>query len=157
MPFWAEVMLVLSAIAVAAAIVWVLLAVRRAVERAERVLGILEEELRPLVGQVHAVAEDVRGVLQETTRELERVEMITDQVHTIADRVGGILGALSGFARAGQLVSVAVGVKKGLDVFVHRMRRGRASRSASDARGEPASVGERWVRGEAFTGGVSPA
>jgi uncharacterized protein YoxC len=123
MPPWAVTVLVLSAIAVAAAIVRVLLAIRRAVERAEGVLGILEQELRPMVGQVHALAEDVRGVLKETTRELERIEMITDQVQTIAGRVSGVLGALSGFTRAGQLVSLAVGVKKGFDVFVHRMRK----------------------------------
>lgn len=114
----------LCVIAVTLAIVWVLLGVRRAVERVDGVLGILEQELRPLVGQAHALTEDLRGVLQEATRELERVEMITDQVQTIADRVGSLLGALGGFTRAGQLVSLAVGVKKGLDVFIQRIRKG---------------------------------
>src|SRR5947209_18219540 len=89
---WTEALLVVCAIAVTLAVVWVLFGIRRAVERVDGVLGILEQELRPLVGQAHALTEDLRGVLQEATRELERVEMITDQVQTIADRVGALLG-----------------------------------------------------------------
>ena len=123
MESWVQAVLALCAVAVTVAVVWALVSVRRAVERADGVLGIVEQELRPLVGQVHALTEDLRGVLQKSTREIERVEMITDQVQTIVDRVGGVLGALGGFTRAGQLVSLAVGVKKGLDVFIHRMRK----------------------------------
>ena len=120
---WTEAVLALCAVAVTVAVVWTLVAVRRAVERADGVLGILDQELRPLVGQVHALTEDLRRVLKEATQEIERVAVITDQVQTIVDRVGGLLGALGGFTRAGQLVSLAVGVKKGLDVFIHRMRK----------------------------------
>ena len=120
---WTEIILSLCAIAVTAAIVWVLVGVRRAVERVDGVLGILEQELRPLVGQAHALTEDVRRVLQEATRELERIEMITDQVQAIADRTGALLGALGGLTRVGQLVSMVVGLKKGLDVFIERFRK----------------------------------
>ena len=120
---WLATTLAVCAVAVTLAAVWVLVAVRRAVERVDGVLGILEQELRPLVGQVHALSDDLRGVLKEATQELQRVEMITDQVQTITERVSSLLGALGGFTRAGQLVGLAVSVKKGLNVFIHRMRK----------------------------------
>jgi hypothetical protein len=34
------------------------------------------------------------------------------------------VNAVSGIARTGQVVSLAVGVRKGLDVFVQRLRKG---------------------------------
>ena len=88
--------------------------------RAETVLTIVEQELRPLIGQVHALSEDVRTLSREAKEEIERVGKMTEHVNAVADGVGRAVTGLAGLTRAGQLIGVAVGLKKGLDVFVSR-------------------------------------
>ena len=71
-----------------------------------------------------ALTEDVRSLTRDASRELERVGTVTDRVDDIAGAVGRIVGTLSGLTRAGQIVGMAVGLKKGIDVFVQRLRQG---------------------------------
>ena len=101
------------------AAVW---ALRGVAQRAEAVLTIVEQELRPPIGQALALTEDVRTLTREAGRELERVGAVTDRVEDIATGVGRFVGMLSSLTRAGQIVGVAAGLKKGIDVFVHRLR-----------------------------------
>src|SRR5438309_1635051 len=89
--------------------------------RPEPVLAIVEQELRPLIGQAHALTEDVRALAREAGRELERVGAVADRVDKIAEGLGRFVGTLSGLTRAGQIVGVAAGLKKGIDVFVNRL------------------------------------
>src|SRR5437016_13887315 len=111
MPFWAQTLLILAAVALMLALVAAVaaaLALRRVAQRAESVLTIVAQELRPLVGQAHALTEDVRGLIRETSRELERIGAVTDKVESVADglaRVGGVRGVL---ARARQTGGMAV-------------------------------------------------
>jgi uncharacterized protein YoxC len=90
--------------------------------RAEAVLAIVEQELRPVIGQAVALTEDVRTLTRDASRELERVGAVTDRVDDIATGLSRIVGTVSGLTRAGQIVGVAAGLKKGIDVFVHRFR-----------------------------------
>jgi len=106
------------------ALVAVLLALRRVALRTESLLGILEQEVRPLVTETRALMDDVRTFTREANREMKRVEAVTERVHDVADGVFRIVTAVAGITRAGQLVSLAVGIRKGLDVFVQRLRRG---------------------------------
>jgi hypothetical protein len=46
---------------------------------------------------------------------------VTERVNAVADGVGRVVSGLAGFARAGQLVGVAAGLKRGFDVFVARL------------------------------------
>src|SRR5947209_16250765 len=88
MPFWAQTLLILAAVALMLALVAAVaaaLALRRVAQRAESVLTIVAQELRPLVGQAHALTEDVRGLIRETSRELERIGAVTDKVESVAD------------------------------------------------------------------------
>jgi len=117
---WAQAVLVACAVVLTAAAVPVLLALRRTARRAETVLTIVEQELRPLIGQVLALAEDVRTLTREASDEIERVGEMTERVNAVADGVGRVVTGLAGLTRAGQLIGVAVGLKKGLDVFVSR-------------------------------------
>jgi hypothetical protein len=123
MHMWAEVVLVVLAVAVAAAIVGALLAVRRMVRRADLVLEIVEQELRPLIGQAHGAVEDVRALTRETTAEIRRIGEVTERVNDVAEGVGRLVSALGALTRAGQLIGVAAGLKKGFDVFVQRLGR----------------------------------
>ena len=78
----------------------------------------------PLVTETRALMDDVRTFTREANREMKRVEAVTERVHDVADGVFRIVTAVAGITRAGQLVSLAVGIRKGLDVFVQRLRRG---------------------------------
>ena len=122
MPYWVQLLLSLAAFALLLALVAAVWALRRTAQRAEAVLTILEQELRPLTGQAHALTEDLRMLTREAGRELERVGAVTDRVDDIATGLSRVVGTLSSLTRAGQLVGVAAGLKKGLDVFVHRFR-----------------------------------
>lgn len=122
MPFWVQLLLSLASLALLLALVAAVWALRGVAQRAEAVLAIVEQELRPVIGQAVALTEDVRSLTRDASRELERVGAVTDRVDDIAGAVGRIVGMLSSLTRAGQIVGVAAGVKKGIDVFVQRLR-----------------------------------
>jgi hypothetical protein len=122
MPFWVQMLLSLAAFALLVALVAAVWALRGVAQRAEAVLAIVEQELRPLIGQALALTEDVRGLTREAGRELERVGAVTDRVEDVATGLGRIVMTLGSLTRAGQIVGVAAGLKKGIDVFVHRLR-----------------------------------
>jgi hypothetical protein len=122
MPFWVQMLLSLAAFALLLALVAAVWALRGVAQRAEAVLAIVEQELRPLIGQALALTEDVRGLTREAGRELERVGAVTDRVEDVATGLGRIVMTLGSLTRAGQIVGVAAGIKKGIDVFVHRLR-----------------------------------
>jgi uncharacterized protein YoxC len=122
MPLWVQLLLSLAAFALLVALVAAVWALRGVAKRAEAVLAIVEQELRPLIGQTLALTEDVRVLTREAGRELERVGAVTDRVDEIATTVSRVVGTLSSLTRAGQIVGVAAGIKKGIDVFVHRLR-----------------------------------
>ena len=122
MPFWVQLLVSLAAFALLLALVAAVWALRGVAQRAEAVLTIVEQELRPLIGQALALTEDVRTLTREASRELERVGAVTDRVDDIATGLSRFVGTLSSLTRAGQIVGVAAGLKKGLDVFVHRFR-----------------------------------
>lgn len=123
MPLWAQALLTLAAFALMLALVAAVLALRRVAQRAEGVLTIVEQELRPLVGQAHALTEDVRALTREAHRELERVGAVAERVNDVAAGLARFTAVLGGITRAGQLVGVAAGLKKGIDVFVQRLRK----------------------------------
>ena len=118
---WTQALLALCAIALTAAVVALLLALRRAVQRAEGVLGIVEEELRPLVAQAHALTDEVRGLTREASLEIKRVGEVTERLNAAAETVTRLAGAAAALTRVGQIVSLVAGVRRGADVFVHRL------------------------------------
>lgn len=122
MPFWVQILLSLASFALLVALVAAVWALRGMAKRAEGVLAIVEQELRPLISQAVSLTEDVRLLTRDASRELERVGSVTDRVDEIASGLGRIVGTVSGLTRAGQIVGVAAGLKKGIDVFVHRFR-----------------------------------
>ena len=122
MPFWVQLLLSLAAFALLVALAAAVWALRGVAQRAEAVLAIVEQELRPLIGQGLALTEDVRGLTREAGRELERVGAVTDRVEVIAAGLGRIVTTVGSLTRAGQIVGVAAGLKRGIDVFVHRLR-----------------------------------
>lgn len=121
---WVQAVLALGFVGLVIVLVVTLVAVRRVAQRAENVLGILETELRPLVADTHALLADVRSLTRQANREMERVGVVTERVEVVAEGLGRVVGALSGFTRVGQVLGVALGLKKGVDVFLHRLAKG---------------------------------
>ncbi|MGH7311068.1 MAG: hypothetical protein ACREK6_20505 [Candidatus Rokuibacteriota bacterium] len=120
---WAQAVLVVCVVAVTVVLVPALVAMRRASERADRLLAMAEQELRPLAADVHGLVEEVRALSHEARGEVARVGALTERLEDLSGNLGRVLAAVAGFTRAGQLVGVAAGLKTGLDVFLHRLRK----------------------------------
>ena len=120
MPPWLSVVLAVCALALTAALVPTILALGRTLRRADAVLTIAEQELRPLIGQAHALTEDVRTLTRDASQEIERVAAMTERVNAAAEGLSRLVSGLAGITRAGQLIGVAAGLKRGFDVFVQR-------------------------------------
>ena len=60
MPFWVQLLLSLASLALLVALVAAVWALRGMAQRAEAVLAIVEQELRPVIGQAVALT-DARG------------------------------------------------------------------------------------------------
>lgn len=118
---WLQAVFALGFLALVVALVAALLSLRRAALRVEGVLGILDQELRPLVAETHALLADVRALTRQANREMERVGVVTERVEVVAEGLGRVVGALSGVTRLGQVLGIALGLKKGVDVFLHRL------------------------------------
>src|SRR3989442_3211213 len=121
MPLWAQTLLTLAALALMLALVAAVWALRRVAQRAAGVLTIVEEELRPLVGQAHALTEDVRALTREAGRELQRIGAVAEEVESVADGVARVLGGLGRLTRARPIVGVAGGVQKRVEAVVDRL------------------------------------
>jgi uncharacterized protein YoxC len=120
---WAQIVLVACAVALTGALVAAILALWRTLRRTDAVLEIVEQELRPLVGQVNGLTQELRDLTRETRREVERVGEVTERVRTVAESLGRVAVGLAGFSRIGQIIGLASGLRRGVDVFVHRLRR----------------------------------
>src|SRR3989442_12991297 len=100
MPFWVQMLLSLAAFALLVALVAAVWALRGVARRAEAVLCIVEQELRPLIGQALALTEDVRGLTREAGRELERVGAVTDRIEDIPTGFGRNVATIGGLSPA---------------------------------------------------------
>jgi uncharacterized protein YoxC len=120
---WAQAVLIVCAVVLTAALVAAILALRRALRRTDAVLAIVEQELRPLIGQAHGLTDEMRDLTRETRREVERIGEVTEHVESAADGMSRVVVALGGLARAGQVIGLAAGLWRGVDVFVSRLRR----------------------------------
>ncbi|MFQ5897631.1 MAG: hypothetical protein ACE5JN_05220 [Candidatus Methylomirabilia bacterium] len=119
MTTWAIVAIAGVLLAVVVVLIPTLLAVRRAAIRAETVLGYLEREIRPTARQLQTLAEEVGSLSRQAGRELERVASRVDE---LSRRIGMLVGVVSSLTRVGQIVTAASGVRRGVNVFLSRLR-----------------------------------
>jgi hypothetical protein len=50
---------------------------------------------------------------------------VTERLNAVAETVGRLAGAAAALTRVGQVVSLAAGVLRGTNVFLHRVRKQR--------------------------------
>jgi uncharacterized protein YoxC len=120
---WLTLALALSIVAVSAALVFAILSLRQVFERLRAILVVVEQEVGPLATEARGLTTDARDLTRETTRELRRTGEVLDQVHEAAAGVARVVNALAKLTRAGQLVGLATGLRRGVDVFVERFRK----------------------------------
>lgn len=98
-----------------------LLQLRRTARAAEQTLAAVERELRPLAPQLHALLQDHRELAQRANRDLREVEGLALMGQEMLGRVLKLTSIVGSFGTIGRMLGVAQGVRKGVDVFIHRM------------------------------------
>jgi uncharacterized protein YoxC len=114
----AVAIVVICVVAITVPLVLALLALRRVLKRADVVLGLIEREIRPMAAQLGALTEEIRGLSHQVTLEVERLVVVTRHLDEITTTVAKIVTAIAGISRVGQIVGLAVGLRRGLGVFV---------------------------------------
>lgn len=120
---WAQAVLVLCAVVVTVALVVTLSSIRRATNRAETVLQLVEREIRPLASQVESLAAEVRTLSGTANRELERVSGVVRRVEDISLKTARVVGVVNSLASFRGVSSVGSGLKRATGVFVSRLRK----------------------------------
>ena len=118
----AVVIIVLCVAVVSAVLVWTLLALKKTALRAESVLHMVEREIRPTLSQLESLLADLQDLSQSANDELRRIRVVVRRAEDVSIKVSKVVVTLGGFTRFGQYVSLAGGVKKGLDAFVRRLK-----------------------------------
>jgi uncharacterized protein YoxC len=118
----AQAVVLICVVALTAALVVVLLALRRVFVRTEAVLDVVERQVSPLTAQVGALSEDARKLTQETTLNMEHAGAVIRRAEEVTDKVSTLVGAVNTVTRAGQVVTLVAGLKKGLSVFASNLR-----------------------------------
>jgi uncharacterized protein YoxC len=118
----AVAIIVLCVVVVSAVLVWTLLALRKTALRAESVLRVVEQEIRPMLGQLESLVAELRDLSQGAKEELSKIRVVVRRAEDVSITVSKVVVAVGGLTRIGQYVSLAAGVKKGLDVFVRRLK-----------------------------------
>jgi uncharacterized protein YoxC len=118
----AVAIIVLCVVVVSAVFVWTLLALRKTALRAESVLHVVEREIWPLLGQLESLLTELRDLSQGAKGELSKIRVVVRRAEDVSIKVSKLVIAVGGLTRIGQYVSLAAGVKKGLDVFVRRLK-----------------------------------
>ena len=118
-----QVLITLCVVAATVVLIPAIISIRRSLQRAETVLMLLEREMGPLATQIQGLAEDLRTLVRQANRELERFGTAAERLGDLSERAGRLVTAVSGFTRVGQIVGAGTAIKKGLDVFIHRLRK----------------------------------
>jgi len=123
MSSWMEIVVSVCVVALTVVLIPAVIAGRRSLQRAETLLVALERELGPIATQVLGLTEDLRTVVRQANRELERLGGVAERVGDLSERVARLVSAVSSVTRVGQVIGAATGIRKGLSVFLHRIRK----------------------------------
>jgi uncharacterized protein YoxC len=99
-----------------------LLSVRKTALRAESVLAQVEREIRPMASEIENLTGELQKLSHNANDNLERIGGIVDRVEDISVQAARVVGAVGGLTRIGQYAGMAAGVKRGVEVFLHRLR-----------------------------------
>jgi uncharacterized protein YoxC len=123
MPPWAQIALVVCAVVLTAVLVAALLALRRTAVRAESLMRAVEGEVKPLTVEATALLAEARTLSQQANVEMKRVTTIVDRAEVISGTAVRMAQAVGGLTRVGQTVALLAGLRRGVDVFVTRLKK----------------------------------
>ncbi len=115
---------VILACAVALTIVLMstLLSIKKTALRAESVLAQVEREIRPMASELENLTGELQKLSRNANDNLQRIGGIVDRVEDISVQAARVVGAVGGLTRIGQYAGMAAGVKRGVEVFLHRLK-----------------------------------
>lgn len=99
-----------------------LLSVKKTALRAESVLAQVEREIRPMASELETLTGELQKLSRHANDNLQRIGGIVDRVEDISVQAARVVGAVGGLTRIGQYAGVAAGVKRGVEVFLHRLK-----------------------------------
>ena len=99
-----------------------LLSVKKTALRAESVLAQVEREIRPMASEIENLTGELQKLSHNANDNLQRIGGIVDRVEDISVQVARVVGAVGGLTRIGQYAGMAAGVKRGVEVFIHRLK-----------------------------------
>jgi uncharacterized protein YoxC len=109
-------------VALTAVLISTLWAFKKTAERAESVLAIVEREIRPMVSELESLTAEMQKLSHKANESLERIGTVVERVEDISVTVARVVGAVAGLTRIGQYAGVAAGMKRGVEVFLTRLR-----------------------------------
>ena len=99
-----------------------LLSLRKTALRAESVLAQVEREIRPMASELENLTGELQKLSRNANDNLQRIGGIVDRVEDISVQAARVVGAVGGLTRIGQYAGMAAGVKRGVEVFLHRLK-----------------------------------
>jgi len=99
-----------------------LLSLRKTALRAESVLAQVEREIRPMASELEHLTGELQKLSRNANDNLQRIGGIVDRVEDISVQAARVVGAVGGLTRIGQYAGMAAGVKRGVEVFLHRLK-----------------------------------
>lgn len=117
-----QAVIVVCIVALTGVLISTLLALRKTAVRAEAVLSQLEREIHPMASQLESLTGELRALSLHANHELERIGGAITRLEDVTAKGARLVGALASLTQVGQLAGAALGVKKGLAVFIKRLR-----------------------------------
>jgi uncharacterized protein YoxC len=114
--------IVACVVALTIVLISTLLSVRKTALRAERVLAQVEHEIRPMASEIETLTGELQKLSRNANDNLQRIGGIVDRVEDISVQAARLVGAVAGLTRIGQYAGMAAGVKRGVEVFLHRLK-----------------------------------
>jgi uncharacterized protein YoxC len=99
-----------------------LLSIKKTALRAEGVLAQVEREIRPMASELENLTGELQKLSRNANDNLQRIGGIVDRVEDISVQAARVIGAVGGLTRIGQYAGLAAGVKRGVEVFLHRLK-----------------------------------
>ncbi|HYR70040.1 MAG TPA: DUF948 domain-containing protein [Candidatus Acidoferrum sp.] len=99
-----------------------LLSIKKTALRAESVLAQVEREIRPMASELENLTGELQKLSRNANDNLQRIGGIVDRVEDISVQAARVAGAVAGLTRIGQYAGMAAGVKRGVEVFLHRLK-----------------------------------
>ncbi len=99
-----------------------LLSIKKTAARAESVLAQVEREVRPMASELESLTGELQKLSRNANDNLQRIGGIVDRVEDISVQAARVIGAVAGLTRIGQYAGMAAGVKRGVEVFLHRLK-----------------------------------